>query len=100
GRPVSAEGGDRLLRTEPELAQGDQGRLLGVALGGPRADVADTWVSRLERALEVPRKVRKLVRDGREDPVIVEARLADRHDPRVLRPLDDRLPARLRALRG
>ena len=43
---------------------------------------------------QVPAQVGQLVRDGAEDAVVVEAGLADRHDPLVGGPGHDPLPAR------
>ena len=63
------------------------------ALGGPAME--DGRLAGLERERQVPTQVRQLVRDRAEDPVVVEAGLADRDDPRIRRPGDDPRPAGL-----
>ena len=60
----------------------------------------DGRLARLEGEAEVPAKVDQLIVDRTEHTVIVEARLADRHDARIGRPADDRAPARIVDLVG
>ena len=65
-------------------------RVLGVAPAVGRSAVEDRRLAGLERERQVPPQVGELVLDGAEDPVVVEAGLADRHDPGVAGPGDDR----------
>ena len=58
-----------------------------------RSAVEDGRLARVEGEREVPPQVGQLLRDRAEDAVVVEARLPDRHDPRVGRPGDDPRPA-------
>ena len=68
-------------------------RVLRVAPAVSRAAMEDGGLAGLERERQVPPQVGQLVRDRAEDTVVVEAGLADRHDPRIRCPADDPRPA-------